>query len=62
VKFDHPTYIVNENSGSVQVVLVLRDKSPSDITIQVDSIDISANGKLCILPLKGNITLTCNLF
>jgi len=37
---------VNENSGSVQVVLVLSDKSPADITIQVDSIDISANGKL----------------
>jgi len=40
---------VNENSGSVQVVLVLSDKSPADITIQVDSIDISVNGKLCIV-------------
>ena len=47
VMFSENIYSVNENSGSVQFVLVLNNPSSTDITVQVTNIDLSATGEYC---------------
>ena len=43
--FNHSTYIVDEDDGSAQPVLVLSNPSSTDITVQVSNEDNSAIGK-----------------
>ena len=45
--FSEIIYSANENSGSVQFVLVLSNPSSTDITVQVDNTDGSATGEYC---------------
>ena len=45
VRFEQPTYTVNETDGRVEPVLVLSNPSSSVITVQVFSTDGSATGK-----------------
>ena len=45
VKFSQSAYSVGENSGMVQITLVLSNPSSTDITIQVTNTDGSANGE-----------------
>ena len=44
VKFNQSTYSVDENGGSVQLVLVLSNPSSFDITIQLFNTDVTAFG------------------
>ena len=50
LKFNQPTYNVNEDDGPAQPVLVLSNPSSTDITISVFSTDGSATGKDTLLP------------
>ena len=45
VSFNQSTYIVNENDGSVQAVLVLSNSVVIDIAVQVRTIDNTAIGE-----------------
>ena len=45
VNFSQSLYSVNENSGSVEIVMILSNPSPSDITVQVINTEGSATGK-----------------
>ena len=45
VSFNQPTYIVNENDGLLQAVLVLNKSVASNITIQVRTSDNIATGE-----------------
>jgi len=47
VDFNQSTYIVNENDGPAQPVLVLSNSSSTDIIVQVYAKDGSATGKYC---------------
>jgi len=42
VSFDKPTYGFNEDGGVAQPVLVLSNPSSTDITIKINSSDITA--------------------
>ena len=44
ITFSQSTYTADEDSGTVQVELVLSNPSMTDITVQVDTIDITTNG------------------
>ena len=48
MSFQQQTYFVNEDNGSVQVVLNLSNPSSNDTTVQVLNIDRSATGEYCI--------------
>jgi len=43
--FSQSTFIINENAGPAQPVLVLSNPSSTDITVQVLNIDGSASGE-----------------
>ena len=47
VNFSQSTYSIEEDDGPVQLMLLLSNPSPTDITVEVYSIDIngSASGK-----------------
>ena len=45
VNFDQSTYSIDEDKGSVQLLLELSNPSTTDITIRVFSSDGSATGK-----------------
>ena len=45
VRFDQPTYSVNEDGGPVQPALVLSNPLSTDITVEVFNTDGSATGK-----------------
>ena len=45
VSFSQSTYSVNEDDGPAQPVLVLSNPSSTDITVQVESNDITATGE-----------------
>jgi len=45
VKFSQSTYSVNEDTGSVQPVLVLSNPSSTDITVQVRDNSKTATGE-----------------
>ena len=47
VRFDQPTYSVNEDDGPAQPVLVLSNQSSTNITVKVFSTDDSATGEYC---------------
>ena len=47
VMFNQSMYNVDEDAGSVQLVLVLGNPSSSDITVQVITEDGSATGEYC---------------
>ena len=53
VRFEQPTYNVNEVDGIVKPVLVLSNSSSSVITVQVFSTDGSATGK--------QLTISCTI-
>ena len=44
ITFSQSTYTADEDSGAVQVELVFSNPSMTDITVQVDTIDITTNG------------------
>ena len=44
ITFSQSTYTTDEDSGAVQVELVFSNPSMTDITVQVNTIDITANG------------------
>ena len=46
VNFEELTYYVNEDNGTVEVVLLLSDSLSTDVTIQVLTTDGSATGEL----------------
>ena len=52
VSFNQSTYMVNEDEGPAQPVLVLSNPSSTDITVIVNVTDGSANGK-SLLTLKS---------
>ena len=45
ISFNQSTYIVNENEGLVEVVLVLNNSIGFDITVQVETDDNTATGE-----------------
>ena len=45
VSFNQSTYMINENDGLVQPVLVLNNSVATDITLQVITNDITATGE-----------------
>ena len=45
VSFNQSTYMINENDGLVQAVLVLNNSVATDITLQVITNDITATGE-----------------
>ena len=45
IKFNQPTYSVNEDVGTIKPVLVLSNPSSTDITVQVFITDGSATGE-----------------
>lgn len=45
VSLSHSTYSVNEDSGSIEIQLLLSDSISVDVTIELLSVDDSANGK-----------------
>ena len=45
VTFSQSTYTVNENDGPAQPVLVLSSSLSTNITIEVSTIDVTANGE-----------------
>ena len=45
VNFSQSLYSVDENGGSVEIVMILSNPSPSDITVQVLNTEGSATGK-----------------
>ena len=45
--FDQSEYIVNEDAGPAQPVLVISNPLSIDITVQVTSTDVLAIGKYC---------------
>ena len=52
VNFEELTYSVDENDGTVELVLLLSDSLSTDVTIQVVTTDGSATGELssdCII-------------
>ena len=44
ITFSQLTYTTDEDNGTVQVELVFSNPSMTDITVQVNTIDITANG------------------
>ena len=46
LRFNQTTYRINENDGSIQLVLVLSNPSLTDITIQVIDSEVSATSHL----------------
>ena len=44
ITFSQSTYTTDEDSGAVQVELVFSNPSMTDITVQVNTIDITTNG------------------
>ena len=46
INFSHETYFVNENNVSVQAKLILSNPSSRNITVQIDTFDNNATGKL----------------
>ena len=44
ITFSQSTYITDEDSGAVLVELVFSNPSLTDITVQVNTIDITTNG------------------
>ena len=46
VRFTQSTYRVNEDDGSVQLVLVLSYPASTNVTVTVSSIDESAKGMI----------------
>ena len=47
VMFSQTTYSVNEDTGSVQIGLILSNSSSADITVQLYNTDGSATGEYC---------------
>ena len=47
MKFNQSQYIVNEDDGSAQPVLVISKPLSTDITVQVTSTDVLASGEYC---------------
>ena len=45
--FNQSEYIVNEDAGSAQLVLVISNPLSTNITVQVTSTDIFAIGECC---------------
>jgi len=45
IEFDQLTYSVDEDDGPAQPVLVLSNPSSTDITVQVETSDQSAEGQ-----------------
>ena len=45
VSFNQPTYIANENDGSVQAILVLSKSVANDTTVEVRTNDNTATGE-----------------
>ena len=45
VRFEQPTYNVNENAGPAQPVLVLSNPSSTEFTVEVTNTDVSATGE-----------------
>ena len=45
IQFKQPAYIVSENDGPAQFVLILSNPSSTDITVQVEDIMGTAIGK-----------------
>ena len=45
--FNQSEYIVNEDAGSAQPVLVISNPLSTDITVQVTSSDVLAIGEYC---------------
>ena len=54
VSFNQSTYMINENDGLVQPVLVLNNSVATDITLQVVTNDITATGE-CINIIINNM-------
>ena len=50
VSFDQSSYNVSEKDGQVQVMLVLSNPSSTDISIEIDNMNIAALGKQSICP------------
>ena len=50
INFSQETYFVNENNVSVHARLILSDPSSRDITVQIDTFDNNATGKLWVPP------------
>ena len=53
VNFSQAVYIVNENSGVVQIQLIFSNPSSIDIAIEVNNEDINATG---VFPVKNIFT------
>ena len=49
IYFNQSTYIINEDDGPAQPVLVLSNPSSTDITVQVEATNGSATGKYIII-------------
>ena len=49
VGFNQTTYIINENDGALQLVLILSNPSSTDITIHVNITDGLATGEYSYL-------------
>ena len=45
VMFSQSTYTVNENDGPAQPILVLSSSLSTNITVEVSTIDVTANGE-----------------
>jgi len=45
ISFDHPRYVVDEDDGPAQPVLVLSNPSSTDITVEVSDTQNTASGK-----------------
>ena len=50
VSFNQSSYSVSEKDGQVQVMLVLSNPSSTDISIEIDNMNIAALGKQSICP------------
>ena len=57
VSFNQSTYSVDEDDGPAQPVLVLSDPSSTDITVQVESNDITATGKWTNITFNSMLTV-----
>ena len=45
MQFEQPTYIVNEDHGPIQIVLIFSNPSSNDIAVQVGDIEDTATGE-----------------
>ena len=48
MRFERPTYSVDEDDGPAQPALILSNPSSTDITVQVFNTDGTATGECCI--------------